>query len=1012
MRIDELFQLKTAALLHDPPNKAWLIVKGKAHEEEAHKLSEILLKNTVLENALTKLASNEVRNADRLAAGVERWLLSMLGGEKEGIFYCKKVVLKNCFDPRLFIELRDEPRNVEEFFKYLHKLIARVDDQKIAWHLLYSFYEMLWAEQKFPSGPADTRIPTHSIFDHCYTTAALTNWYLRSTEPKGILVVIDIAGVQSFISEARKLKDFWSASYIVSSLMWSILWPFIEKIGPDILIKPTCRDNPFYYHSLFSMLRNRGVEFDFISMGKLCKKFIGYDPQEEIYPPFAIIPEKATLILPDFDILSELFGKTFNNEEDLRKFIESCYRENWKQIYEIIIENIRSDESFKELRELAKLLEDWKKYGFDKTPPLSLRVVSVTVDEVKTLTNRHLELYELYDQMNRELNNKLRKQAELKFRPEVELKLTELTESEQGLGWPKSSKRVFDYCTVCGRLAAMVLIPTEELEEAGFIKVYFSPGERLCPYCLIKRLFANYADEVLGKLLGGKISKSVFRPIFPSVSDIASIEFKGSIVEAIKEKCDRESQAVLEILTKLQNLTGSMKDIVSKILTQKIWWNAHRELAEKIKSFINAYRDNVVPLYLLVYGNAELLYFREESEKRKWHMFVKESFKKEFPMRTYYSLIKSDADNMGKLIFGEVEKALHIKIDEYLKGLMEGDANEIVSKIVSAIFKEKEGNHDFSEYLKEAERIVQKYIREEEASKRIKKMKDFLERLIDSRQILVTPSYHVLISRALMRTAIRDVRSVSSHKGVVVYTGGDDLFVLAPVSETPSIIYETRRSFSLGSNENPGFERVGEGDFYIPSLISVGRSYSVNITHYMYPLYLAIGKTIGNLELYAKSAIWENEGSKIAFNKDSLILCYSARGGGEQTSLLPLLVGVSDAGNIRNLVECIIILFELAKDIEERKVFSTSLIYDFEVRRGLINELLGVKAPDMLRRILTLIFNRNLVKEKESKKICDYVCYLVSNWDLKASYNSGNVYFLTEFLKGLQIIRNGLRSGS
>ncbi|MEM3549348.1 MAG: type III-B CRISPR-associated protein Cas10/Cmr2 [Thermofilum sp.] len=1010
MRPNELFQLKAAALFHDPPNKAWLIVKRRAHEEEAGRLSEILLKGTILENALTKLTASEVRNADHLASGVERWLLSILGGEKEGAFYYGEIVLKNCFDPRISIKLNNEPRNVEDFFEYFHKIISGVKDPKIAWHLLYFLYEMLWAERGFASGPADTRIPTHSIFDHCYTTAALTNWYLKSVEPKGMLIAIDIAGVQSFISEARKLKDFWAASYMVSSLMWSILWIFVEKLGPDVLIKPTCRDNPFYCHSLFSMLRSNGVEFDFISIGKLCKKFTGYDPQEDVYPPFAVIPEKATLILPDFDILSELFGESFKNDEDLRRFVESRYRENWKQIYETIIENTRSDESLKEFREIARLLEDWKKYGFDKTPPLSIRVVSVTVDEVKALANQGLEPYELYDRMNRELGDRLRRQTELKFRPEIELKLTELTESEQGLGWPKSSNRIYDYCTVCGRLPAMLLMPMEELEGARFIEAYFSPGERLCPYCLIKRLFANYADELLGKLLGKKISKGIFRPVFPSVSDIASIEFKESILKGIEEKSDKDLQAVLEILTRLEKLTGSARNMVSRISTQETWWSAQRDLAEKIESLIDTYqyRDKVVPLYLLVYGSAESLYFREESEKLKWRSFVKDSFEKDFPLRPYYALIKSDADNMGKLIFGEVEKALNINIDEYLKGLLEKDANEIVSKIVSSI---KENNSQSSEYLKEAERILQKYIREG-ASEKIKKARDFLKRLIDSKQIFVTPAYHMLISRALMRTAARDIRIASSHKGVVIYTGGDDLFVLAPVSETLSIIYETRIDFSLGSGENPGFERIGGGDFYIPSLISIGRSYSVNIAHYMYPLYLAIGKTIDNLEMYAKHAKWDCEDTGfICRKKDALILCFSARGGREQTSLLPFLKKDSNVDNIRNLGECISMLIELVKDIEERKVFTTSLIYDFEMSRGLINELLRVNAPDMLRGVLTSVFNRNLVKEKESK-ISDYVCYLVNNRNLRASYNSANVYFLTEFLKGLQIIRNGLKGGS
>ncbi|MEM2914635.1 MAG: type III-B CRISPR-associated protein Cas10/Cmr2, partial [Candidatus Bathyarchaeia archaeon] len=148
-------------------------------------------------------------------AGVDRWLLSILGGDKKGAFYYGKVKIKNCFDPRLSVELGEEPKNIDNFFSSLHEIIAKAKNSKVAWHLLYSLYELLWIEHSFASGPADTRIPTHNVFDHCYATVAVTNWYMRSTNPKGILVTIDIAGVQSFISEARKLRDFWAASYMV-----------------------------------------------------------------------------------------------------------------------------------------------------------------------------------------------------------------------------------------------------------------------------------------------------------------------------------------------------------------------------------------------------------------------------------------------------------------------------------------------------------------------------------------------------------------------------------------------------------------------------------------------------------------------------------------------------------------------------------------------------------------------------------------------------------------------------
>ncbi|MEM2914636.1 MAG: hypothetical protein QXH91_04465, partial [Candidatus Bathyarchaeia archaeon] len=68
MDLDELFQLKAAALLHDPPNKAWLIASGRAHEEEVNEFSKILFEDTVLQDAIKKLETNNIKNADRLAA--------------------------------------------------------------------------------------------------------------------------------------------------------------------------------------------------------------------------------------------------------------------------------------------------------------------------------------------------------------------------------------------------------------------------------------------------------------------------------------------------------------------------------------------------------------------------------------------------------------------------------------------------------------------------------------------------------------------------------------------------------------------------------------------------------------------------------------------------------------------------------------------------------------------------------------------------------------------------------
>ena len=105
----EIFYYKTAALLHDPPDKGWYIT---GHEKRAEELLKNVLKNTPLFVAKNYLGKDAVRMADRVASSIDRWLLSILvtkegRGEKYdvGLFKVKdKVLLKNVIDPRKYYE--------------------------------------------------------------------------------------------------------------------------------------------------------------------------------------------------------------------------------------------------------------------------------------------------------------------------------------------------------------------------------------------------------------------------------------------------------------------------------------------------------------------------------------------------------------------------------------------------------------------------------------------------------------------------------------------------------------------------------------------------------------------------------------------------------------------------------------------------------------------------------------------------------------------------------------------
>lgn len=60
------------------------------------------------------------------------------------------------------------------------------------------------------------------------------------------IAIFTIGPVQSFISAAKKIKEFWAGSYLLSYLTWQAIEHTIEKAGDDSIIFPMVTDQPFY----------------------------------------------------------------------------------------------------------------------------------------------------------------------------------------------------------------------------------------------------------------------------------------------------------------------------------------------------------------------------------------------------------------------------------------------------------------------------------------------------------------------------------------------------------------------------------------------------------------------------------------------------------------------------------------------------------------------------------------------------------------------------------------------
>jgi CRISPR-associated protein Cmr2 len=92
--------------------------------------------------------------------------------------------------------------------------------------------------------PADTRMPDHSVWHHCGLVSALATCFAESDTRKASIMVFSLAPVQDFISRARKLKDFWAGSLILSWLAFEGIREIIYGYGSDHIIYPSLINQP------------------------------------------------------------------------------------------------------------------------------------------------------------------------------------------------------------------------------------------------------------------------------------------------------------------------------------------------------------------------------------------------------------------------------------------------------------------------------------------------------------------------------------------------------------------------------------------------------------------------------------------------------------------------------------------------------------------------------------------------------------------------------------------------
>lgn len=89
---------------------------------------------------------------------------------------------------------------------------------------------------------ADPAIPDVSIWNQISLTSAIYSSELADPDRRCSMVVYSLTPVQGFISKSRKLRDYWTASVLLSYLAFIGITKVMDELGPDHILYPSIRD--------------------------------------------------------------------------------------------------------------------------------------------------------------------------------------------------------------------------------------------------------------------------------------------------------------------------------------------------------------------------------------------------------------------------------------------------------------------------------------------------------------------------------------------------------------------------------------------------------------------------------------------------------------------------------------------------------------------------------------------------------------------------------------------------
>lgn len=613
---------KLNQFLHDPPDKC-LDIGG--HKRRAKEYAQLL--------GIKDL--EEAEEADRVASSMERAFLPHPErfGLKRDYFYQSFTEIRHPLsEESLSVDGIDKTlvfKKVKEAFSEIAKETERNSGKEkffCVWrNLLHRICENVDPELKkyVPVLPADTRIPDHSIWEHLKIASAINAF-------KGFqnnsLFLFSIGPVQSFIFQARKTKDFFMGSFLLSYLIFTGMTEIIEKYGPTNIIYPDLFGQPLmdWYIENMMKLKVENSFSHFITQPSIPNRFVAIIPETN--------PENITKLAQD---------------------MESKVKKEWECIVVDVLRKFRINCEAKVFKNHTSNFPEIYWVAF----PLRKEKDDISVS--------HLSYYfdpDVIDAWKR-LWEFAKEKSE--YSPKVGL-LYQLAYSatEKQMGARKNLRDFIQIeeegkkCHICGEREGVIRARKHGLREGRYI----DSTEGLCLVCFTKRALDRYLKDA--------VSERFKDFSFPSTAEISVSKFKEKALKEAKKDFENYVKVFKEKICKRKEIFEQIKtDLIPKL--KKLYLDIENIDGEWF--FTENLRKENIKKELGISVNEEDLGSVKSALKRFTDKL------KQTDKDKYYAVIFLDGDNMGKWLSGELlPKIQYVYNSETWKRLPDEFKNELI----------------------------------------------------------------------------------------------------------------------------------------------------------------------------------------------------------------------------------------------------------------------------------------------------------------------------------------------